>query len=102
LLSGRVVSPVAADIHWLADKLQKHTGAAWNATRKSHEALDEALRTYLPTLKPPEPEGAVADLFGPDDPQTLGRTIGRHYIRFKAAKEKTIREMRQLHKGETP
>lgn len=92
---------LGAAVMWLADQLRQHTGAPWHATSKGHEALDEALRTYLSTLKQP-PESAFSDLFGPDDPQTLGRAIARHYVRFKAAQEKTIQELRERHKGEKP
>jgi hypothetical protein len=72
--------------------------SAWHSNPNTHAALSEALRTWMEIIKPQQ-QGAVSDLFGPGDPETLGRATARHYQRFKAEMEKTERELRQLQGG---
>jgi hypothetical protein len=68
---------LASDIMILAKEIQKQTGSKWHQVPKAHEALAEALAVWLERNKPQPLSGAAADLFGPDDPQTLGRAIAR-------------------------
>jgi hypothetical protein len=58
----------------LAASIQRHgaKGVAWHQHPKAFEALTQAIMTWLEGQKPPE---ADPDLFGPDDPLTLGRSI---------------------------
>ena len=50
-----------------------------------HEALAEAIKTWLELTKPQRGDigGAVSDLLGPSDPATLGRTIAHTLYRAR-------------------
>jgi hypothetical protein len=75
---------LARDVMFLADEVKRQSGLSWHTYPKAHEALAEALRMWLEIIKPPIAESAAAsDLFGPDDPSTLGRSIARSYQREK-------------------
>jgi hypothetical protein len=85
---------LAADVMWMADQIRRDTRIEWHAHRKAHEAFTAAVMNWLEGLKPKEHESpAVEALFGPDDPQTLGRSIARLLRRFK----EDIQEIRRLH-----
>ena len=73
---------LAGAVMWMADQVQRDTNVPWHDNPRAHEALSEAIVTWLGMIRPAW-RGAVSDLFGPDDPQTLGRAIARHYGRFK-------------------
>jgi hypothetical protein len=88
-----------AAVTWIAGELHRQSRASWHAFPKAHEALSVAIQTWLEMVKPKEPGGAANDLLSPDDPPTLGRSIARHYQRFKAEMEKTDRELRNLSQG---
>lgn len=95
-------------VAWMADQLQRDTSVPWHYHQRAHEALSTAFQTYFASLKPPLSEGppGVTDLFLAylaDDPQTLGRAIARHYVRFKEELRKSEAELRELHsKGKKP
>jgi hypothetical protein len=81
---------LADDVMWLAGEVQRQCGGlSWHLYPKAHEALAEALRMWLEISKRRAAESAAAlaesaaalDLFGPDDPPTLGRSIARSYQR---------------------
>ena len=65
---------------WIANDITAQTGAVWHATQKGRQAVAAGIRLYLETMMPPVVPGAAADdLFGPDDPETLGRASARHH-----------------------
>jgi hypothetical protein len=69
---------VAAAI-WIADDITAQVGPHWHATQKGRQAVAAGIRLYIEKMLPPVKEGAGEDLFGPDDPETLGRASARHY-----------------------
>ena len=83
-------------VGWMADEIRRQSGADWHDFPKATEALAAAIHTWLEIIKPKESSTAASDLFSPDDPPTLGRSIARHYQRFKIEREKTDRELRNL------
>jgi hypothetical protein len=87
-------------VKWIAEEVNRQSEVeSWSVVPRAHEALAAALQTWMNLITPPS-RGAVSDdLFGPGDPPTLGRSIARHYQRFKSEMEKTDRELRELHKG---
>jgi hypothetical protein len=93
---------LGADIVGLAEQRQHEKGAPWYSFEKGHEALMAAVISWLESLKmrdPGSPAGSAAsDIFwGVDDPQTIGRSVARHYRDFKVLAEETDRKMRNLH-----
>src|SRR5262249_56862085 len=65
---------------WIArDITAQGAGAYWHATQKGRQAVAAGIRLYIETMLPPLQAGAGEDLFGPDDPETLGRASARHY-----------------------
>jgi hypothetical protein len=64
------------EIMSLADRVKQQgsKGLAWHEHPKALEALTEAILTWLEGRAPSE---ADPDLFGRDDPKTLGRAIAR-------------------------
>ena len=85
---------LAATVMWIAEDVARQSGENWHANRKANEALAAALQEYLELLKPPF-SGGVSDLFGPDDPATLGRVIARNYFRGRAEIEGSIEQAAQ-------
>jgi hypothetical protein len=73
---------LAEQIVGLALDLQAHKNIPWHSHPKAHEALATAIQTFLEGWKSSD---AAAD-WGPDDPQTLGRAIGRERLRFVMVK----------------
>jgi hypothetical protein len=99
----RPTRDLLAAVRWIAEELDRQAApVSWQNHPKANEALTEALRTWLEIIKPRRAPGGVAasDLMAPDDPPTLGRSIARHYQRFKSEMEKSEREIRELLKGE--
>jgi hypothetical protein len=64
---------------WIAGDITAQAGAYWHATQKGRQAVAAGIRLYIETMLPPVQAGAGEDLFGPDDPETLGRASARHY-----------------------
>jgi hypothetical protein len=65
---------------WIANDITAQAGADWHATQKGRQAVAAGIRLYLETMAPPVVAGTAADdLFGPDDPETLGRASARHH-----------------------
>jgi hypothetical protein len=68
---------------WIAgDITAQGTGAYWHATQKGRQAVAAGIRHFIEKLQPAVRTGGE-DLFGPDDPETLGRASARHYIQMK-------------------
>lgn len=91
------VRDLAEGVMWMAEELKRQAGVSWHSTRKAREALSSAIQTWLEISAPPQ-SPAAEDLFGPDDPPTLGRSIARHYQRQYSEIMKAIRILR----GERP
>lgn len=72
---------------WIAADISSQVGAPWHATQKGRQAVATGIRHYVETAAPPVRSGAVEDLFGPDDPETLGRASARYYQRIEARKK---------------
>jgi hypothetical protein len=67
---------------WIAgDIASQGAGAYWYATQKGRQAVAAGIRHFIETLQPEA--GSGEDLFGPDDPETLGRASARHYFKMK-------------------
>jgi hypothetical protein len=81
---------------WIADELSRQVGAFGAYSPRGREALGQAIQHWLEITTPP-PTGAASDLFGPDDPATLGRSIARTYQHFKAAVEQSTKSLRLKH-----
>jgi hypothetical protein len=65
---------------WIArDITAQGAGAYWHATEKGRQAVAAGIRLYIEKILPPLQVGGK-DLFGPDDPETLGRASARHYL----------------------
>jgi len=68
----------------IAEEITAQSGADWHETQKGRQAVAAGVRHYLETMAPPVLAGKAADdLFGPDDPETLGRASARHYFQMK-------------------
>jgi hypothetical protein len=82
-------------VAWMAEELARQANGAWHTTRKGREALAAAIQTWL-ELNMPKASGtvAVSDLFGPDDPPTLGRSIARHFQRHELEMHKALQLLR--------
>jgi hypothetical protein len=86
-----------AAVAWIADEIRRDigVGVSWRNNSKAREALIAAVQAWLEANANKRAGPAVAsDLFGPDDPATLGRTIARHYIRWTTEAEKGLREIK--------
>jgi hypothetical protein len=69
---------LARDIMLLARDVQTYGGGLpWHASPKAFEALSEAINAWMERASPVAESGAVEDLFGPNDPQTLGRVVAQ-------------------------
>jgi len=69
---------------WIArDITAQGSGAYWHATQKGRQAVAAGIRHFIEMLQPAVRAGAGEDLFGPDDPETLGRASARHYFQMK-------------------
>ena len=67
---------------WIAgDIASQGAGAYWYATQKGRQAVAAGIRHFIEMLQPEACSGD--DLFGPDDPETLGRASARHYFKMK-------------------
>jgi plasmid stability protein len=94
---------LATDIMQLAEWISREKRFSWHSHPKAHEAFVEAIKEWLAELKPKrnDPVALPSDLmWGNDDPSTLGRSIARHYRRFKTEMEKSDLEIRKLYRGE--
>jgi hypothetical protein len=88
---------LADDVMWMADEIDRLSNSAsveiWSTRRprlvswadnpNAHAAFAAALRTWLEIIGPKPSVGASA-LFGPGDPETLGRAVAQGYRRLKA------------------
>ena len=69
---------------WIArDITAQGAGAYWHATQKGRQAVAAGIRLYIEMMLPAVQAGRGEDLFGPDDPETLGRASARHYWQMK-------------------
>jgi hypothetical protein len=69
---------------WIAgDITAQGAGAYWHATQKGRQAVAAGIRHYIEMMQPAVQAGRGEDLFGPDDPETLGRASARHYFQMK-------------------
>jgi len=71
---------LAEDVRRLAQEVAAQAGSL--TLPRVHEALAEAIKTWLELIKP-HIGGAVSDLLGPSDPATLGRTIAHTLYRAR-------------------
>ena len=87
---------------WMAEALKRDTGASWETTASTRAALSAALKFWIEQASlprwPVSTSAAVSDLFGPDDPETLGRSLARHHERLKDLTAKDTAEIAALHK----
>jgi hypothetical protein len=96
---------LATKVAWLAEQLQRDKGFSWHSHIKAFEVLSEAIKAALDRAKPSEASGlsAASDLiWGDDDPQTLGRSLERHYERFSSLSNETDRQLKQIYGREKP
>ena len=94
---------LADAVMWIAREIELQTRSPWQRNRKSNEALSAALQEWLEHLRP-QLSGGASDLFGPDDPATLGRSIARYYRHHKAGVQQSKEEiemMRRLQEGKS-
>jgi len=91
---------LAADIMEIAAELHRQTGVSWYRNRSAHEALIEAVRTWLDSIKPPIDGTAatVSDLFV-GDAVTRGQSVAQSWQRIKAEMAKSNREILGRHEG---
>jgi hypothetical protein len=75
---------LADAVMWIADEIDRQIGLPWNASRNGHLAVATALQTWLELCAPAAISGKDPLLFGPDDPETLGRSVARQYQRFNS------------------
>jgi|SRR5215468_10806411 len=75
------------DLMSLARDVRLHSEVPWHAHPKAHEALIEAVATWLDGVKPKPPPSVdpLEDPWGADDPQTAGRTLARSRLIRKDA-----------------
>jgi hypothetical protein len=73
MLHDQQTRRLARELMSLARHVLHHTGHAWHAHPKAHEAFTEAVTTWLDDSTPAVAEGQ----WGQDDPKTLGRAIAR-------------------------
>jgi hypothetical protein len=87
---------LGTDVMWLASEINHQSGdqAPWHAHDRAHEALATALLTWLELIKPAT-SAAVRELFGPNDPQTLGRVTARHLQRLKATQSAAMQQIQE-------
>jgi hypothetical protein len=76
----------------IAREIERQTRSPWQSNRKSNEALAAAVQEWLEGLRP-RLSGGASDLFGPDDPATLGRSIARYHRHVRAEVEKSAEEV---------
>jgi hypothetical protein len=95
---------LAEDIRDFAHEIERITQLKWHAYPKAHEALAEAIKTWLAGMKPPfAPSEAASDLlWGQDDPQTVGRMLARTHRRTKEMRVRARQEIlnQQKDKGD--
>jgi hypothetical protein len=87
---------LAVDIMGLADEVTRQSEVPWHSNPKAHQALATAIQVWLEDHPPTGFGAASAALFGPDHPETLGRSIAKYYERFKAVRKKTEKEIAAL------
>jgi len=63
----------------IARDITAQAGPDWHATQKGRQAVAAGIRLWIEKMLLPVQPGAGEDLFGPDDPETLGRASARHY-----------------------
>jgi hypothetical protein len=97
-------------VKWISAEIGRQVQIPWYFSVKSKEALSTALQTWLEIINPLATAGPVddtqRDLFGPDDPPTLGRAVARHYRRIYELKHDAYENLRvhaemQRIRGET-
>jgi hypothetical protein len=82
---GPMTRELMDDVGQLARGVGQASGVQWHKHPKAHEALTEAVVTWLAGLKPPAIEGA--DTWGTDDPKTVGRVVVRSHRRGRTLEE---------------
>ncbi len=82
-------------VKWMAAEIRRQVHLPWYYTVKSNEAMAAAMQTWLEIVRPPRTD--EGDLFGPDDPPTLGRSVARHYQRLHEENELTAKFPRAGH-----
>jgi len=85
-----------AAVKWIAEELRRQT-SPWPTNEKTQLALMTAIQTWVELSSPQGDRGAVSDLFGPDDPPTVGRTIARTYVRIEKAKQEVTQQLLAAH-----
>jgi hypothetical protein len=85
---------LADSIMWMADEVSRQVGSPWHSTKKGRHAVAVAIQQFMQATAPLE--GTSEDLFGPDDPPTLGRTIARHFLQFLSQLPRTPDEMLRI------
>jgi len=76
---------LASDVIALVKDIRALAGSDWHRHPDVHQAVVEAVKTWLEGIAPPEMKsrGAEHDLFGfltGDDPLTIGRTVARQRL----------------------
>lgn len=91
---------LAADIMEIAGELQRQTGVTWHLNRSAHQALVEAVRWWLDSIKPPMNDVATASDLFVGDPLTRGQSVAQSWQRIKAEMAKSHQEILGLHEGD--
>jgi hypothetical protein len=86
---------LADSVLWISDELSRQIGVPWHATRKGRQALAAAIEKLL-SEGPVETNAAAEDVFGSDDPPTLGRAIARQFLRLKGTMANNVDGMRRI------
>jgi hypothetical protein len=69
---------LAVAVRQMAEEISRQTCTPWHSTMKGRRAIVAAIQHFLDSL--PAPTAAAEEMFGPDDPSTLGRVIARMYL----------------------
>jgi hypothetical protein len=85
---------------WIARDITAQVGADWHATQKGRQAVAAGIRLYIEAMLPSVQVDAGEDLFGPDDPETLGRASARHYQQQVNAARKLSQDAARILRGE--
>lgn len=79
-------------VEWMANEMERQS-LAWTVSAKARVAMLTAVQTWMELNKSPDYSQAVEDLFGPDDPETLGRSIARLVVRVSKANAQVFEEL---------
>jgi hypothetical protein len=77
---------LADAVRRMAEEISRQTGTPWHSTIKGRQAIMAAFQHFLDAVPAPM---AAEDMFGPDDPSTLGRVIARMYLPICPPSSKT-------------